>query len=150
IDLRKQRAVGVEALLRWRHPVEGTLTPDKFLGLAEEANLIVPITRWTIRRVCQLAAEWRRRLPAEKDFYISVNLSAAALRDRELSSWVASILRECDTPPGLLRFELTESGLIDDPVAAREALDALHQLGVGITLDDFGKGYSSLSYLQLF
>jgi len=150
IDLRKQRAVGVEALVRWRHPVEGTLAPDKFLGLAEEASLIVPITRWTIRRVCQLAAEWRRRLPAEKDFYISMNLPAAALRDRELSSYVKSTLSECGTPPCLLKFELTEGGLINDPVAAREVLDALHQLGVEMMLDDFGKGYSSLSYLQLF
>jgi diguanylate cyclase (GGDEF)-like protein len=150
IDLRKQRAVGVEALVRWHHPVEGTLGPDKFLGLAEEVNLIVPITRWTIRRVCQLASEWRRRLPAEKDFYISMNLSAAALRDRELSAYVAATLNECGTPPSLLKFELTEGGLINDPVAAREVLDALHKLGVEMMLDDFGKGYSSLSYLQLF
>ena len=150
IDLRKQTAVGVEALLRWHHPVEGTLTPDKFLGLAEEVGLIVPITRWTIRRVCQLAAEWRRQLPANKDFYISMNLSAAALRDRDLSSYVASTLSECGTPASLLKFELTEGGLISDPVAAREVLDALHKLGVEMMLDDFGTGYSSLSYLQLF
>jgi diguanylate cyclase (GGDEF)-like protein len=150
IDLRKQRAVGVEALMRWRHPVEGMLTPDEFLGLAEEAGLIIPITRWTIRRVCQLASEWRRRLPADKDFYISMNLAAAALRDRELSSYLASALSEYGTPPRLLKFELTEGGLINDPVAAREVLDALHQLGVEVMLDDFGKGYSSLSYLQFF
>jgi diguanylate cyclase (GGDEF)-like protein len=150
IDLRKQRAVGVEALLRWHHPVEGTLTPDKFLGLAEEVGLIVPITRWTIRRVCQLASEWRRRLPGEKDFYISINLSAAALRDRDLSTYVALTLSEFGTPAKLLKFELTEGGLINDPVAAREVLDALHKLGVEMMLDDFGTGYSSLSYLQLF
>jgi diguanylate cyclase (GGDEF)-like protein len=150
IDLRKQRAVGVEALLRWRHPVEGTLSPDKFLGLAEEVGLIVPITRWTIRRVCQLASEWRRRLPAEKNFYISMNLSAAALRDRDLSTYVASTLSDCGTPASLLKFELTEGGLINDPVAAREMLDSLHKLGVEMMLDDFGTGYSSLSYLQLF
>jgi EAL domain-containing protein (putative c-di-GMP-specific phosphodiesterase class I) len=150
VDLRKQRAVGVEALLRWRHPVEGMLTPDKFLGLAEEAGLIMPITRWTLRRVCQLASEWRRRLPAEKDFYISTNLAAVALRDRELSSYVASTLAECATAPHLLKFELTEGGLINDPLAAREFIDALHELGVEVMLDDFGKGYSSLSYLQLF
>jgi diguanylate cyclase (GGDEF)-like protein len=150
IDLRKQRAVGVEALLRWHHPVEGTLSPDKFLGLAEEVGLIVPITRWTIRRVCQIASEWRRRLPAEKEFYISMNLSAAALRDRDLSTYVAQTLSDCGTLPSLLKFELTEGGLINDPVAAREVLDAFQKLGVEMMLDDFGTGYSSLSYLQLF
>lgn len=150
IDLRRQRAVGVEALLRWRHPVEGLLTPDQFLGVAEEAGLIVPITRWTIRSVSQLASEWRQRLPPDKEFYLSMNLSATALRDRELSNYVAAALEEFHTPPSLLKFELTEGGLIDDPVAAREVLDALHRLGVEIMLDDFGTGYSSLSYLQLF
>jgi EAL domain-containing protein (putative c-di-GMP-specific phosphodiesterase class I) len=150
IDLRKQRAVGVEALLRWRHPVEGMLTPDAFLGVAEEAGLIMPITRWTVRRVCQLASEWRHRLPPEKEFYISMNLSASALRDRELSSHVAAALEEFATSPRLLKLELTEGGLIGDPVVAREVLDALHKLGVEMMLDDFGTGYSSLSYLQLF
>jgi EAL domain-containing protein (putative c-di-GMP-specific phosphodiesterase class I) len=150
IDLRRQRAVGVEALLRWRHPSEGTLTPDKFLGIAEEVGLIPPITRWTIRRACQVAAEWRRRIPADRDFYISLNVSAAALRDRELASYVGSTLSEAGISPQLLKFELTEGGLINDPVAAREVLDTLHKLGVEMMLDDFGTGYSSLSYLQMF
>ncbi|HET9446258.1 MAG TPA: GGDEF domain-containing phosphodiesterase, partial [Steroidobacteraceae bacterium] len=150
IDLRKQRAVGVEALLRWRHPIEGLLTPDKFLGIAEEVGLIAPITRWTIRRVCQLAAQWRARIPADREFYISMNLSAAVLRDSELASYVAATLEETGIAPQLLKFELTEGGLIDDAVAARGVLDSLHKLGVEMMLDDFGTGYSSLSYLQLF
>ena len=150
VDLRTQRAVGVEALLRWRHPVEGMLTPDKFLGVAEEVGLMASITRWTIVRVCQHASEWRRRLPPEKEFYVSMNLSAGALRDRELGAYIARALKECDTAPRLLKCELTEGGLIHDPVAAREVLDALHKLGVEMMLDDFGTGYSSLSYLQLF
>jgi diguanylate cyclase (GGDEF)-like protein len=150
IDLRKQRAVGVEALLRWRHPVEGMLTPEKFLAVAEEVGLIPAITRWTIRRVCQVASEWRQRLPPEKEFYISMNLSGAALQDRELSAYVARALKAFGTPASLVKFELTEGGLINDPVAARAVLDALHELGVEMMLDDFGTGYSSLSYLQLF
>jgi EAL domain-containing protein (putative c-di-GMP-specific phosphodiesterase class I) len=89
-------------------------------------------------------------LPPDKEFYISMNLSASALRDRELSSYVAAALAEFETPPRLLKLELTEGGLISDPVAAREVLDALHRLGVEMMLDDFGTGYSSLSYLQLF
>ena len=150
IDLQTQRAAGVEALLRWRHPVEGVLTPDKFLGVAEEAGLIVPITRWTIMRVCKLAAEWRQRLPKDSAFFVSINLSAAALRDPELSAYVAHVLKETETPPRCLKFELTEGGLISNPGAMREILDGLHDLGIEMMLDDFGTGYSSLSYLQLF
>jgi diguanylate cyclase (GGDEF)-like protein len=150
VDLHKQRAAGAEALLRWRHPVEGVLTPDKFLGLAEEVGLIVPITRWTISQVCILASEWRQRLPRDRDFYLSVNLSAAALRDPELTTFVARALEATGTPPSTLKFELTEGGLISNPGAARDILDGLQNLGVEMMLDDFGTGYSSLSYLQLF
>jgi diguanylate cyclase (GGDEF)-like protein len=150
IDLHTHRAAGAEALLRWHHPVEGVLTPDKFLGVAEEAGLIVPITRWTIAHVCTLAAEWRRRLPQDQSFYFSINLSAASLRDPELGAYVAAVLKETGTPPGALKFELTEGGLISNPGAMREVLDGLHNLGVEMMLDDFGTGYSSLSYLQLF
>jgi diguanylate cyclase (GGDEF)-like protein len=150
IDLRTRRVAGVEALLRWRHPVEGTLTPDKFLSVAEEVGLIMPITRWTIWRVCKIAEEWRRRLPPDRKFYVSMNLSATALRDPEFTDYVAHVLKETGVPPGMLKFELQEGGLINNPVAAREVLDGLHRLGVEIMLDDFGTGYSSLSYLQLF
>ena len=150
VDLQSQRVAGAEALLRWKHPVEGMLTPDKFLGIAEEVGLIVPITRWTIARVCKLAAEWRRRLPRERNFYLSINLSASALRDPELSAYVEHVLEETQAPPAALKFELTESGLISNPGAAREVLDGLHNLGVEMMLDDFGTGYSSLSHLQLF
>ncbi|HEY0687219.1 MAG TPA: bifunctional diguanylate cyclase/phosphodiesterase [Steroidobacter sp.] len=150
VDLRNRRVAGAESLLRWRHPIEGMLTPDKFLGLAEEVGLIVPITRWTIQQVCTLAAEWRHRLPRERDFYLTVNVSAAALRDPEFTSFVARVLKETGTPAQNLKLELTEGGLISNPGAARDILDGLHSLGVEMMLDDFGTGYSSLSYLQLF
>jgi diguanylate cyclase (GGDEF)-like protein len=150
VDLHNRRVAGAEALLRWRHPTEGMLTPDKFLSLAEEAGLIVPITRWTISQVCTTASEWRQRLPKDRDFYLSVNLSAAALRDPELTSHVARVLKETGTPPETLKLELTEGGLINNPGDARDVLDELRALGVEMMLDDFGTGYSSLSYLQLF
>lgn len=150
VDLRNERAAGAECLLRWRHPVEGLLTPDKFLSVAEEVGLIVPITRWTIAQVCTLAAEWRQRLPRDKDFYLTVNLSAAALRDPDLTSYVAKTLEDTGAPPKALKFELTEGGLMGNPGAARDILDDLQNLGVEMMLDDFGTGYSSLSYLQLF
>jgi EAL domain-containing protein (putative c-di-GMP-specific phosphodiesterase class I) len=112
--------------------------------------LIVPITRWTIQQVCSLAAEWRHRLPRDRDFYLSVNISAAALRDPEFTSYIAQVLKETGVPPEYLKLELTEGGLISNPGAARDILDGLHDLGIEMMLDDFGTGYSSLSYLQLF
>jgi diguanylate cyclase (GGDEF)-like protein len=150
VDLRTYRMVGAEALLRWRHPVESVLAPDKFLRIAEEAGLMVPITRWIILRVIKLAGEWLRRLPANQKFFISINLSPTALRDPGLADYLAALLRETQLPPSLLKFELTEAALISNVGAARETLDRLHAMGIQLMLDDFGTGYSSLSYLQLF
>jgi diguanylate cyclase (GGDEF)-like protein len=150
VALRGRRAVGAEALLRWVHPIEGLLRPERFLSIAEDTGIIVPITRWTIHRVCALASEWRRRLPPGTDFYLTVNLSAAALRDPELSDYVSCQLVETAIPPQALKFELTEGGLISNVVAARETLERLHDTGVELMLDDFGTGYSSLNHLQLF
>jgi diguanylate cyclase (GGDEF)-like protein len=150
VDLQGGGAVGAEALLRWRHPVEGVLRPDRFLSIAEEAGLIVPITRWTVRRVCRLAGEWRQRLAPGTSFFLSVNLSAMALRDPELNDFVADLLEETGTPPEMLKFELTEGGLISNVAGAREMLERLRSIGVQLMLDDFGTGYSSLNYLQLF
>ena len=150
VDLRSHGVVGTEALLRWRHPVEGLLAPNEFLAIAEESGVIVPVTRWIIQRVCRLAAEWRKRLPQGTNFYISVNLSAAVLRDPGLRDYVARVLEDTHTPPGHLKFELTEGGLISNVSTAREVLEALHRMGIELMLDDFGTGYSSLSYLQLF
>jgi diguanylate cyclase (GGDEF)-like protein len=150
VDLRAGRVVGAEALLRWRHPVEGLLTPDKFLSIAEEAGVIVPVTRWVIQRVCRLAAEWRQRLPNREEFYISVNLSAAVLRSPGLREYIAQMLEETRIPPTSLKFELSEGGLVSNVTTARAVLDAFHDMGIELMLDDFGTGYSSLSYLQLF
>ncbi|MBV8402977.1 MAG: bifunctional diguanylate cyclase/phosphodiesterase [Gammaproteobacteria bacterium] len=150
VELRSGRVVGAEALLRWRHPVEGLLAPEKFLAIAEEVGVIVPVTRWIIQRVCRLAAEWRQRLPARDSFYISVNLSAAVLRSPGLREHVAQVLEETRTPPANLKFELSEGGLVSNVSTARPVLEALHDMGIELMLDDFGTGYSSLSYLQLF
>jgi diguanylate cyclase (GGDEF)-like protein len=150
VDLRTYRMVGAEALLRWRHPVESVLAPDKFIRIAEEAGLMVPITRWIILRVIKLAGEWLRRLPANQKFFVSVNMSPTALRDPGMVEYIGSLLRETQLPPSVLKFELTEAALISNVGAARETLERLHAMGIGLMLDDFGTGYSSLSYLQLF
>ena len=150
VDLRTHRMVGAEALLRWHHPVEGVLAPESFLRTAEQAGLMMPITRWTIVRVVRLAKEWLHRLPANDNFFISVNLSPTAARDPALSDFIASQLREHQLPPSVLKFEVTEAALIGNVGAARESLEKMHAMGIQLMLDDFGTGYSSLSYLQLF
>jgi EAL domain-containing protein (putative c-di-GMP-specific phosphodiesterase class I) len=151
VDLQLCHVVGVEVLLRWLHPVEGLLTPSRFLSFAEDAGLSVPITRWVIQRACIVSREWRKRLPPECAFYMSINLSPAALLDADLGDYVAQVLTETGTPPGSLKFELTESGLISSNVGAvRDLLERLHTMGIELMLDDFGTGYSSLSHLQLF
>ena len=150
VNLRTYRMLGAEALLRWRHPVESTLTPEKFLRIAEDAGLMVPITRWVILRTCKVVAQWRRRLPPEERFFISVNLAPSALRDPGLTDYIATLLKETETPAWALKFELTEAALLSNVGAARETLERLHAMGIQLMLDDFGTGYSSLSHLQLF
>ena len=150
VDLSARQIVGMEILLRWLHPVEGLLRPEKFLSSAEEAGLSVAITRWIIQRACQIGRQWRSMLPAGTEFYFSVNLSTAALLDPELSDYVHQALSRAEVAPTSLKFEVTESSLISNVGAARQALDRLHALGVELMLDDFGTGYSSLSHLQLF
>jgi diguanylate cyclase (GGDEF)-like protein len=150
VDLAAGTVVGAEALLRWHHPVEGLLAPDRFLSIAEDARLIVPISRWVIRRACRLGAEWRGLAQTDNGFYVSVNLAATVLDDPLLVQYVADVLRDTGLPAGFLRFELTEGDLTPHVGAAREVLDALHDMGIRLVLDDFGTGRSSLSYLELF
>ena len=149
VDLSTRKMVGVEALLRWQHPVEGLLSPNRFLRSAEEAGLMVPITRWIVQTVTGLAAEWRRHLPANQKFYVSVNLSPSALRDPGFGDYVAATLKERTLPPSHLKFELTEMAL-GNVAGVRDCLERLHGMGIQLVLDDFGTGYSSLSNLQLF
>jgi diguanylate cyclase (GGDEF)-like protein len=150
VDLKTYRMVGAEALLRWRHPVESVLAPDKFLRIAEDAGLMVPITRWVILRVVKLAGEWLRRLPADQKFFVSINMSPTALRDPGMVEYIGNLLRETQLPAAVLKFEITEASLISNVGVVRETLERLHAMGIGLMLDDFGTGYSSLSYLQLF
>jgi diguanylate cyclase (GGDEF)-like protein len=149
VDLSTRKMVGAEALLRWQHPVEGLLSPNRFLRSAEEAGLMAPITRWIVQTVTGLAAEWRRHLPADQKFYLSVNLSPSVLRDPGFGDHVAAALKQRTLPPSYLKFELTEMAL-GNVAGARECLERLHGMGIQLVLDDFGTGYSSLSNLQLF
>ncbi len=150
VSLATGRIVGMESLLRWQHPLEGMIPPDRFIGLAEETGLIVPITRWVLRNTCERARAWRAQLPDDVEFYLSVNLSAQDLRQPDLADHVASLIQEMALPPGVLSLEITEGSLISNVRSASDLVTQLRELCIPLLLDDFGTGYSSLSYLQRF
>ncbi len=144
VDLRSDGVTGCEALLRWRHPVRGMVSPADFVPVAEETGLIEEIGQWVLRTACAEAATW----PA--DVRIAVNVSPIQFRSETLSLKVAAVLAETGLDPRRLELEITEAVLIADDDAALATLNQLRALGVHIALDDFGTGYSSLQYLQRF
>jgi diguanylate cyclase (GGDEF)-like protein len=133
--------VGVEALLRWNHPSRGFIPPAVFVRVAEEVGLMGQLGEFVLRRALADAARW-------PDLYVAINLSPAQVRDRKFVDTVATILRESAVPPSRVVLELTEGLLIDEPETAKSRLEDLRKLGVRLALDDFGAGYSSLTYLQ--
>jgi diguanylate cyclase (GGDEF)-like protein len=136
--------LGFEALVRWNHPVRGTVPPATFIPVAEESGAIMPIGQWILREACREAASWPRPLQ------IAVNLSPVQFRHGDLPSFVHAVLLETGLPAGRLELEITEGVLIGDFSRAVSILRRLKALGVRIAMDDFGTGYSSLSYLQSF
>ena len=144
VDLQSDRIMGCEALLRWRHPLRGMVSPADFVPVAEETGLIEEIGQWVLRTACAEAASW----PA--DIRIAVNVSPVQFRSETLPLKVAAILAETGLDPRRLELEITEDVLIADDDAALATLNQLRALGVHIALDDFGTGYSSLQYLQRF
>ncbi|MET8348985.1 EAL domain-containing protein [Micromonospora sp. NPDC005206] len=145
VDLATGAVRSAEALVRWRHPRLGTLPPARFLPLAEETGLILPIDRWVIYEACRAAATWRDRAP---EATIAVNISAAHLRRPDLIATVTEATADAGLAPRALTLELTESALIEGTEAVLERLRQLRELGIGIAIDDFGTGYPSLSYLH--
>ena len=136
--------IGFEALLRWRHPTRGMVSPGIFIPPAEDSGLINPLGEWVLREACREAASWPRPLQ------VAVNLSPVQFRHGDLAGLVHSILLETGLTPGRLELEITESALIGDFSRAIAILRRLKAIGVKIAMDDFGTGYSSLSYLQSF
>jgi diguanylate cyclase (GGDEF)-like protein len=138
------RIIGFEALARWMHPVRGFVPPGDFIPLAEESGLIVEMGEWILRQACREAASW------PKPLQIAVNLSPAQFTHGDLVGLVHSILIETGLAPGRLELEITEGVLIEDFDRGLALLRRLKALGVRVSMDDFGSGYSSLSYLQAF
>ena len=148
VNLATGQIVGAEALLRWRMPQRGTVAPMRFIGLAEETGLIVPIGKWVLQTACAQNKAWQDA--GVPPIVVSVNVSPRQFRHESLVQTVAEVLRSTGLEPRYLELELTESMVMHDPPKLVAMLDELKELGVKIAVDDFGTGYSSLSYLKRF
>jgi diguanylate cyclase (GGDEF)-like protein/PAS domain S-box-containing protein len=144
VDLRDGRVVSLEALLRWRHPERGFVSPVEFVPVAEETGLILTLGEWVLHEACREVAQW------PQDIGVAVNLSSLQFRDRDLVNIVAAALAESGLAASRLELEVTESVLLEDNDTNLATLHALRKLGLRIAMDDFGTGYSSLSYLRNF
>jgi diguanylate cyclase (GGDEF)-like protein/PAS domain S-box-containing protein len=148
ISLDGMRVIGVEALMRWGHPTFGTVSPARFISLAEETGLIAPLGEWGLRQACLQAQNWQKEgLPPIR---LGVNFSAVQLRQSDLTDRVGRIVKETGFDPRLLELELTESILMKREKGVYETLLAFKSMGMSLAIDDFGTGYSSLSYLRHF
>jgi diguanylate cyclase (GGDEF)-like protein len=148
VDLRTGRLFGVEALIRWNHPEQGMISPLRFIGLAEESGLIVPLGEWVVRTACAQGVAWRQAgLPPVS---ISVNVSARQFEEKRLVERIDEALRDTGLPPGALEVEVTESSIMRDLTRSVEKMRELKSMGVSLSIDDFGTGYSSLSSLKSF
>ncbi len=148
VSLVTGQIVAVEALLRWNHPQRGLVSPAEFITLAEETGLIVPIGEWVLREACKQGKIWGAK--GLSLLCLSVNLSGCQLKQANIVEMVERVLRETGWPPTQLKLELTESVIMENAESSIKTLQALNDLGIGISIDDFGMGYSSLSYLQRF
>ena len=144
MNLESNRLVGCEALIRWRHPTRGTVSPAEFIPLAEEIGLIIPIGEWVIREACREATRW------PEEISVAVNLSPAQFKSKKLVQVVSSALTSSGLSPARLELEITEGVLLQENAGNLATLHALRGLGLRISMDDFGTGYSSLSYLRSF
>ena len=145
-----ERVLGLEALVRWKSPTRGLVTPHAFIPHAEESGLIVPLGELVLKRACATMAVWRERYPDARRMTLAVNLSARQFAQPGIVETVRQILRETGLPPAWLKLELTESTLMGDPETALSSMRRLKALGLSLAIDDFGTGYSSLAYLQRF
>jgi diguanylate cyclase (GGDEF)-like protein/PAS domain S-box-containing protein len=149
-DLQSGEVLGAEALVRWTHPERGNIPPSRFVPIAEQAGLMVEMSRFILRSACRDAALWRLRNGAVAELHVSVNLSGRHLQDPKVVEDVAAALADAKLDPALLTIEITESLMMHNTQGAIAVLRDLKALGITIAIDDFGTGYSSLSFLQQF
>jgi len=148
VDLKTGQIVGMEALIRWKHPELGMVPPGRFIGIAEETGLIVPIGAWVMRTACAQNKAWQDAGLGK--LRVAVNLSARQFGAADLIASIESVLRDTMLDPDCLEIELTESLFMSEVTPAVELLHRMKSLGVNLSIDDFGTGYSSLSYLSRF
>lgn len=148
VDTYDEKAVGVEALLRWQHPRLGEIMPEKFIPLLEDSGLILPVEEWVLQTACAQHKAWRKQ--GLDSLKIAVNLSAHQFHRKDLVDSVRRVLSDTGMEPRLLKLEITEGMLLHHGEATMDTLRALHELGVEVCIDDFGTGYSALSYLKKF
>jgi diguanylate cyclase (GGDEF)-like protein len=148
LSLKTRRIVGFEALLRWQHPQRGLLYPTDFLKTAEETGLMLPIGQWVLHQACTQMQQWQTRFRTEPPLTMSVNLSARQFAQPNLPGQIEQVLKATGLPAASLMLELTETTVLDDVEAAVTRIKQLQSLGVGVDIDDFGAGYSSLGYLN--
>ena len=141
---------GFEALVRWKHPTRGLVSPIDFVPVAEETGLILPIGQWVLKESCRQMRQWQTRFPSDPPLFVSVNLSSKQFTQPDLIQEVARTLQETQLDPRSLKLEITESAVMENVENATEMLRQLRALGVQLSIDDFGTGYSSLSYLHRF
>jgi EAL domain-containing protein (putative c-di-GMP-specific phosphodiesterase class I) len=150
VDLDTGQLQGFEALLRWNHPSQGLVPPDRFIPLAEETGMIVPMERWVLREGCRTIRGWRNLLPPTHPLSLHVNISSKHLIRPDLASELERTLAEFNLDPQWLRIELTETAIAENPEIAIGLLHELRSLGCLLSVDDFGTGYSSLACLQRY
>jgi diguanylate cyclase (GGDEF)-like protein len=150
VSLDDRRIVGFEGLLRWMHPKRGLVHPARFITVAEETGLIVPLGWWAIEQACHQGALWQKQFPMKPPLYVSINLSGKVVMQPDMFDRVTRMLDASGLPPSSLRLEITENVIMDHGDAALAKLSQLRGLGIQFSVDDFGTGYSSLSYLQRF
>ncbi len=146
VDLRSGRIEAVEALVRWQHPELGLVGPSEFIPIAEATGLIVPIGPWVLRTACAEVRRWQQC--GFPDLSVCVNLSARQFKDPELAAEIRTALEQTGLPPDCLELEITESSAMENAEITTTILNEIKSLGVRISIDDFGIGYSSLSYLK--
>jgi diguanylate cyclase (GGDEF)-like protein/PAS domain S-box-containing protein len=148
VNVETNKVSGVEALLRWRHPVFGPVSPADFIPIAEESGLIISIGEWVLEQACIQARKWKQL--GLDDLVVSVNISRKQLDEKKFASSIRNILRNQNCPPENIELEITESSAMSNPKRAIKKLKVISDMGVQLALDDFGTGYSNLAYLKRF
>jgi diguanylate cyclase (GGDEF)-like protein len=148
VELATGRLTGFEALVRWQHPKHGLVSPGEFLPVAEETDLIIPITEWVFEEACRQAREWLQLQGESTPFSLNTNLSVKYLTKLELVDRIEGLLAKYGLDPSRLTLEITESQILKDPITVGRTLTCLSEAGIQVQIDDFGTGYSSLAYLS--